>query len=265
MNKSKGNKKVVKVEQEKTIENNNNNNSTTDIPQDIQDKLNVINDKIKVIFEENKKKMLQVEHKFNQQLKSQFKKRSELLQKSKDFQGFWSTILSKAMIDNFADNDQAVVDCLTNIEVETEINLEKEEIIKKIVFSFKDNSIFKNKQITKEIITDKDGNSTCKNTKIDYTNSTPITLKNNNNTNNKKRKQVDFAEQSFILTWLQSNDADLDTFEEFSRLYEDPFSILLEEDHDDDDDDDEDDEDEFDGEEGEGEEDEGEEDEEDDE
>ncbi|EAL71776.1 NAP family protein [Dictyostelium discoideum AX4] len=250
MSKSKGNnnnKKVVKVEQEKTVENNNasSTTTTTDIPQDIQDKLNVINDKIKVIFEENKKKMLQVEHKFNQQLKSQFKKRSELLQKSKDFQGFWGTILSKAMIDNFADNDQAVVDCLTNIEVETDINLEKEEIIKKIVFSFKDNSIFKNKQITKEIITDKDGNSTCKNTKIDYTNSTPITLKNN--TNNKKRKQVDFAEQSFILTWLQSNDADLDTFEEFSRLYEDPFSILLEEDHDDDDEDD----DEFDGEDGE--------------
>ncbi|KAM9955351.1 hypothetical protein ACTFIW_003001 [Dictyostelium discoideum] len=257
MNKSKGNnnnKKVVKVEQEKTIENNNaSSTTTTDIPQDIQDKLNVINDKIKVIFEENKKKMLQVEHKFNQQLKSQFKKRSELLQKSKDFQGFWGTILSKAMIDNFADNDQAVVDCLTNIDVETDINLEKEEIIKKIVFSFKDNnSIFKNKQITKEIITDKDGNSTCKNTKIDYTNSTPITLKNNN-ANNKKRKQVDFAEQSFILTWLQSDDADLDTFEEFSRLYEDPFSILLEEDHDDDDDEDDD---EFDGEEGEDEEDE---------
>ncbi|KAM9997053.1 hypothetical protein ACTFIZ_002005 [Dictyostelium cf. discoideum] len=250
MNKSKGNnnnnKKVVKVEQEKTVENNNSTTTTTtDIPQNIQDKLNVINDKIKVIFEENKKKMLQVEHKFNQQLKSQFKKRSELLQKSKDFQGFWCTILSKAMIDNFADNDQAVVDCLTNIEVETDINLEKEEIIKKITFSFKDNSIFKNKQITKEIITDKDGNSTCKNTKIDYTNSTPITVKNNN-TNNKKRKQVDFAEQSFILTWLQSDDADLDTFEEFSRLYEDPFSILLEEDdHDDDDDDDDD----FDGEE----------------
>ncbi|KAN0025409.1 hypothetical protein ACTFIU_003670 [Dictyostelium citrinum] len=243
MNKSKNNnnKKVVKVEQEKTVEKENN-TTTTEIPQEIQDKLNVINDKIKVIFEENKKKMLEVEHKFNQQLKSQFKKRSELLQKSKDFQGFWGTILSKAMIDNFADNDQAVVDCLTNIEVETDINLEKDEITKKITLSFKDNSIFKNKQITKEIITDKEGNSTCKNTKIEYTNSTPITTKNN--TNNKKRKQVDFAEQSFILTWLQSDDADLDTFEEFSRLYEDPFSILLEEDHDDDEEDDED----FDGE-----------------
>ncbi|KAN0026818.1 hypothetical protein ACTFIV_007809 [Dictyostelium citrinum] len=240
MNKSKNNnnKKVVKVEQEKTVEKENN-TTTTEIPQEIQDKLNVINDKIKVIFEESKKKMLEVEHKFNQQLKSQFKKRSELLQKSKDFQGFWGTILSKAMIDNFADNDQAVVDCLINIEVETDINLEKDETTKKITLSFKDNSIFKNKQITKEIITDKEGNSTCKNTKIEYTNSTPITTTSTkNNTNNKKRKQVDFAEQSFILTWLQSDDADLDTFEEFSRLYEDPFSILLEEDHDDDDDED---------------------------
>ncbi|KAN0033004.1 hypothetical protein ACTA71_011211 [Dictyostelium dimigraforme] len=238
MSKSKGNnKKVVKVEQEKTIEKENNTNTTIDISQDIQDKLNVINDKIKVIFEENKKKMLQVENKYNQQLKSQFKKRSELLQKSKDFQGFWGTVLSKAMIDNFAENDQAVVDCLTNMEVETDINPEKEEITKKITFSFKDNSIFKNKQITKEIITDKDGNSTCKNTKVEYTNNTPITTTSTTSkNNNKKRKQVDFAEQSFILTWLQ-DDADLDTFEEFSRLYEDPFSILEEEDIEDDEDD----------------------------
>ncbi|KAK5574535.1 hypothetical protein RB653_009788 [Dictyostelium firmibasis] len=246
MNKSKGNnnKKVVKVEQEKTIEKENTNNTNTDIPQDLQDKLNAINDKIKVIFEDNKKKMLEVEHKFNQQLKTQFKKRSELLQKSKDFQGFWSTILSKAMIDSFGDNDQAVIDCLINIEVENDINVEKEETTKKITFSFKDNSIFKNKQITKEILTDKDGNSTSKNTKIEYTNTTPITTTSNKNNNNKKRKQVDFAEQSFILTWLQSSDADPETFDEFSRLYEDPFSILLEEDHDDDEDDDD-----FDGEE----------------
>ncbi|EGC38530.1 hypothetical protein DICPUDRAFT_148745 [Dictyostelium purpureum] len=234
----KANKKQVKVinESEQSAQSK---SEASQIPKDIQEKLDTINEKIREIYEQNKKKMLAIEHKYTEQMAAQFKKRSELLSKTKDFEGFWSSILTQSMINNFADNDQAVVDCLVNMEVENKVDVEAETTSKKITFYFKDNSIFKNKQISKENVIDKNGEVKVNVTKIEYYDNNTNKTENKND-KNKKRKQ-NFSESSFILSWLESEEPDVETLDEFSKLYEDPFSVLLEEDVENDDDEDDDD------------------------
>eukprot|EP01132_Coremiostelium_polycephalum_P008244 gene8244-10132_t len=181
---------------------------------DLQDKN--INEKIQKIHDSNREKIVKLEKEFNDKLAVEYKKRSDLISKDKGLENFWSQVITHAMIDNFDTNDQFVVDLITNLEIESSYN-GTDEMKKKIIFYFKDNSIFSNKSIFKEL-TFKDGETKS-------THSTVKWLNNNNKQQQQQQQQQgkkkgnkrtkDDLDQdsddslkcdSFLLRWLQSNE-----------------------------------------------------------
>ncbi|KAF2069727.1 hypothetical protein CYY_008958 [Polysphondylium violaceum] len=224
------------------------------IQENLLEKLNAINDKIQNYYTANKKKTMVIENEFNDKLAPHYKKRFELISKTKGLDDFWSSVISQAMISNFDTEDETFVKYLSNLDLSCSYDAEKEMSVRKLTFHFKSgNPLFTNTTLEK-VLTNTAGEVKMTNSSI-----TKNETKNNNN-KNKKRKE---APRSFLLNFIESQEPEVsELFEEFCKMFEDPFTVLLENEEGDEEDDD--DEISFDGEEDgdEGEEDEEEEDDE---
>ncbi|KYR02158.1 nucleosome assembly family protein [Tieghemostelium lacteum] len=194
-----------------------------------------IQSQIEKIYEDNKIKVLEIEKKYQEKLKPHYEKRDKLIETSKGLDNFWSQAISKAMIDNFDTLDQEVCDAITLMEVKVDINTQDGSQKKTLTLHFKDNSVFSNKTLSKTIQFKNDGQYTSESDKVQYKSQPDTKKNNNNNKNQKKRKELE--KESFLLKFIEFNEdpeSFVDIFEDLLKIYEDPFSMVLDDDEDDD-------------------------------
>ncbi|GAM28618.1 hypothetical protein SAMD00019534_117940, partial [Acytostelium subglobosum LB1] len=192
-----------------------------------------IQDEMSAISKEQRKKQVVIERKYNAQLAANYKTRDEMIAKA-GVPGFWGTIVTRVMIPNFQPMDQEIVDLIDSISAS--FDYADDAITKTVVFNFKDNNYFTEKQLAltiKQKLDSEDDQLIVVPAKITYKQKEPASKGND-----KKRKETsdgDASKESFILHWLSSSeDTDSDAFEELINAYQDPFSVLADDDDDED-------------------------------